>query len=112
MCLNLTCKNAFFLGYLIKYFFLSAMHEESEIINLVLSILLFFYFLVVLKKSELKVPSLWKFAMVSIIMSNASTIIEGYFFFDIFNCLEHALYMVAGLLFLIGAFQFKTFKRY
>ncbi|WP_299251238.1 hypothetical protein [uncultured Cytophaga sp.] len=87
------------------------MQEESEIINFVLSTLLFFYFLYVLKKSELNVPTLWKYAMIFIILSNAATIIEGYFYSNFFDCLEHALYMVAGLLFLIGAFRFKTFKR-
>jgi glucan phosphoethanolaminetransferase (alkaline phosphatase superfamily) len=85
------------------------MQEESEIINFVLSILLFFYFLYLLKKSELKVPTLWKYAMGSIILSNASTIIEAYAYFIFFNYVEHVLYTIAGLLFLIGAFRFKNF---
>jgi glucan phosphoethanolaminetransferase (alkaline phosphatase superfamily) len=85
------------------------MQEESEIINFVLSMLLFLYFLYLLKKSDLKVPTLWKYAMGSLILSNASTIIEGYLYYIFFNYVEHALYMIAGLLFLIGAFRFKHF---
>lgn len=85
------------------------MQEESEIINFILSIILFSYYIYLLKRSELKVHALWIYAMISIVLSNAATVIEGYIYHDFFNYMEHGLYMVAGLLFFIGALRLKTF---
>ncbi len=85
------------------------MEEQSEIINFILSIVLFLYYLYLLKGSELKVHVLWIYAMLCIICSNAATIVEGYVYYELFDYLEHGLYMVAGLLFFIGAFRLKTF---
>lgn len=85
------------------------MQEQSEIINLILSIILFTYYLYLLKGFELKVPNYWIYAMMCIILSNVSTIIEGYFYYNLFDYVEHGLYMVSGLLFFIGTFRLKTF---
>lgn len=85
------------------------MQEESEIINLILSIFLFIYYLYLLKTTELKVDKLWVYAMVCIILSNVSTILEQFYLHTVFDYLEHALYMVAGGMFFVGAFRLKSF---
>lgn len=85
------------------------MNEESEIINFILSIILFAYCIYLLKRSDLKVHILWIYAMACIIFSNAATIIEGYVYYELFDYMEHGLYMVAALLFFIGALRLKTF---
>ena len=85
------------------------MHEESEVINFILSIILFAYCIYLLKRSEIKINILWIYAMVCIVLSNASTVIEGYVCYELFDYLEHGLYMIAGLLFFIGALRLKTF---
>jgi hypothetical protein len=85
------------------------MQEQSEIINFILSAILFIYYITLLKGFELKIPVFWVFAMFCIILSNVSTILEGYFLYELFDYMEHGLYMVAGLLFFIGAFRLKTF---
>lgn len=85
------------------------MQEQNEIINLIFSVILFIYYVYLLKGFELKVPVYWILAMLSIIFSNVSTIVEAYFFYEIFDYFEHGLYTIAGLLFFIGAFKLKTF---
>lgn len=85
------------------------MQEESEIINFVLSLILFIYCIYLLRGTELKISLFWIYGMFCIILSSAATIVEGYFYPDLFNYLEHGFYMVAGMLFLIGAFRLKSF---
>lgn len=85
------------------------MGEESEIVNFILSVILFMYYIYLLKGSDLKAHIFWKYAIFCIILSNASTILEGYFYFELFDYLEHGLYMAAGVLFFIGAFRLKAF---
>lgn len=84
------------------------MQEDSEIINFILSIVLYIYYLYLLKKSEFRIPGHWKYAMFCIVLSNASTILEEYFFYEIFDYFEHFLYTIAGLLFFVGAFRYST----
>lgn len=85
------------------------MEEESEIINFILSVILFIYYIYLLKGSDLKAHVFWKYAMFCIILSNASTILEGFLYYDLFDYLEHGFYMLAGVLFFIGAFRLKAF---
>ncbi len=85
------------------------MYEESEIINFILSIILFAYYIYLLRGSNLQEHSFWICAMFCIILSNASTILEGFFYTEAFNYLEHVLYLIAGSLFLVGAFRLKSF---
>lgn len=87
------------------------MHEDSEIINFVLSIILFIYYLFLLRNSEFKIPVFWKYAMLCIVISSACTILEEYIFYDFFDYLEHGLYMIAGLLFFVGAFRYTIFLK-
>lgn len=85
------------------------MQEQSEIINFILSVVLFIYYIYMVRGSDLKVPIYWKYAMLCIVFSNASTLVEDYLYYDLFDYLEHGLYMLAGLLFFVGAFRLKSF---
>lgn len=85
------------------------MNENSEIVNLIISISFFIYFLYFIKKSEVQIDFLWIAGMCCIILSNIFTIIEEYYCNTLYNFMEHAAYTFAALLFLIGAIRLKTY---
>lgn len=85
------------------------MNENSETVNLIISISFFIYFLYFVKASEIRIDSLWVLAMFCIILSNIFTIVEGYFWEQWFDFLEHASYTLASLLFFSGAIRLKTY---
>lgn len=78
------------------------MIQESEIITLLLSLVVTIFFIIILGKKLL----LYKFFWLSIgvlftIISQTSTVIEGFYFESFFNFLEHSGYAIASVCFIV-----------
>lgn len=81
--------------------------EENEVINLIISIILFVFLYKQFKSTPKHIPNLWLYSVILIVLGDVSTVVEGYFYFTLFNILEHSLFSLSCLLFLLGTIQLK-----
>ncbi|MBU2547894.1 MAG: hypothetical protein KKB20_05760, partial [Proteobacteria bacterium] len=78
------------------------MFQESEIISLILSLTGYYLLWHLLQNYRTK-SALALFAGYSAIcLANIATVIEGVFFYDLFNHLEHISYALAGIIFAVA----------
>lgn len=78
------------------------MYQESEIITLLLSLIVTVFFVIILGRKLLSRKFFWfSIGILFILISQASTVIEGYFFESFFNFIEHSGYVVASICFIM-----------
>ncbi|MGE0090467.1 MAG: hypothetical protein AB7S50_13430 [Bacteroidales bacterium] len=78
------------------------MVQESELITLLLSLVVTIFFIVILgKKLFLYKFHLFSVGILFVLISQLSTIIEGFYFESFFNFLEHSGYVIASVCFII-----------
>lgn len=86
------------------------MYQESEIITLLLSLIFTVFFVFILGKKLLSQKFfLFSIGVLFVLFSQASTVIEGYYFYSFFNLIEHSGYVIASICFI---FYFKNFQKY
>jgi SNF family Na+-dependent transporter len=74
----------------------------EEIINLMIS-LLFFVYLILFTKFEIKLTkTIWFYGVLLLLLSRIFTVAESYLFESVFNILEHISIAMGALLFLIS----------
>lgn len=78
------------------------MIEEIEILNFCVSILLLIYMLTLLKKFAIRISGLWLACIGMLILANVLTIVEGFVFPEVLNIMEHVLFTLACLCFLLA----------
>ena len=78
------------------------MIQESELITLLLSLVVTVFFIVILGKKLLLFKFRWfSIGILFVLFSQASTVIEGFYFETFFNYCEHGGYIVAANCFII-----------
>lgn len=84
------------------------MYEPKEIVNMVATIAFFIYFFYLVRQGKCcRIPEIWLYGVFLITISNISTVLEGFWFFNTFNTIEHLSFSIACLLFLVGAIRIK-----
>jgi len=78
------------------------MFQESEIINLVVGIIAVLMFLFFFKKLGLPRMLFIYIGFFLVLCGCFLTVIEGVFWHDLFNFLEHLCYALSGISFLVG----------
>ena len=78
------------------------MLESNELINFILSLLLFVYFIYLIREYAYNVQSHWFIAVMFILLSNVATILEGFFLHVLLNFLEHLFFLLASIFLFIG----------
>ncbi|OFX24696.1 MAG: hypothetical protein A2041_00085 [Bacteroidetes bacterium GWA2_31_9b] len=85
------------------------MYQESEIITLLLSLIVTFFFVFILRKKLLSHKYLWfSIGILLVLFSQISTVIEGFCFNSFFNLMEHSGYVIASICFI---FYFKNLSK-
>lgn len=82
--------------------------QDSEIINLLLSVILFILFYYILKRAQIYFPRLLLYAILTYIAGLIFTVVETYYWESLFNILEHFCYMGAAILFYFTMKELKT----
>lgn len=82
------------------------MFQESEIINLILSIASLCIFIPFLRKHKLAGLRLFFVGFGLILAAQLFTVVEGVFWTSFFNQLEHLCYGLSGILFARGCLRF------
>lgn len=78
------------------------MLEATEIINLLVSIFLFIYMPLLLKKLEISISRYWTLCISFLIISNIFSVLDTFGFEKILSLLAHSFFMVACLFFLLA----------
>lgn len=79
------------------------MFQDSEVVNLIMGVVSLFVFLVLSRNNGLpQHPAIYT-GFFFILAGYFFTVIEGVFWHDLFNVLEHFSYAVAAVLFAAGA---------
>ena len=79
-----------------------AMFEESEIINLILGLVSLVIVYYELGKRRIPDFQLFFAGFILVILARIFTVVEGLFWTETFNILEHISYAVSGLIFAAG----------
>lgn len=75
------------------------MFQESELINLFISIVSLFILLPFIIKQESPGLKTFLLAFLFVLCSQIFTVIEGFYLPNVFNILEHLTYVIAGCIF-------------
>ena len=81
--------------------------QESEIVNLIVSVVAIYLIFILLKKVSLQEFKLFIAGFCAIVVAQIFTVLEGIFWGDLLNTLEHLFYVVSGLLFVLACWQRK-----
>lgn len=85
------------------------MVEKNELIELILSALLFFIMLMIYRNSNKGISSYWVIGISVLMLNSVSTVVEGFVFPAFFNFIEHLCFPIAVLLFLAASIKlYKT----
>lgn len=83
------------------------MVEQSEVINLLVSLFLTFYLYFSIRKYHVYLSDWWKACIFWLILSDVFTVLEGYFMPVLLDWFEHISFMLGSLFFLLAV----NFKR-
>lgn len=78
------------------------MENVSEILDFVVSTLLFIYLLLLINKNNTYAKTYWFWGIVSILLSKINTILEGLIFSEQINIIEHSFFLIACILLFIS----------
>jgi hypothetical protein len=81
------------------------MIQSGELVNLLVSIILFIYTIILVKEQNKKTFHYWLMGIMFLMFSQISTVTEGFLWPVLFNISEHLFFTIACLLFLIGALK-------
>jgi hypothetical protein len=80
------------------------MIQPGEIVNLFVTTILLIYFITLIKHSS-SIMKLWFSGVLLMLLSQISTIIEGFIYPSFFNFSKHFCFTCSCILFFIGALQ-------
>lgn len=79
------------------------MHQLSEIITLIVSLILVVYLITLINiRKEKKSHYIWFFAIILIVGSQIATVIEGFLLPKAMNLIEHLFFFLACIMLLIS----------
>lgn len=81
------------------------MFEVGEIIDLIVSIILTFYLVALIRKDLKLIKTYWFWGILSILLSKLISVIEVLFIPNLLNYIEHISFLVASILFLISIYR-------
>ncbi len=84
------------------------MFESQEVINLFLSMALYFFLLSLLRRLEFKLPQYWIGCLTFIVFGEIFTVLEGFVFPYFLNILEHLSFTIACFYFFIAVLSMRT----
>lgn len=85
------------------------MIQPEELINFLLSLAFITYLLYLIRARSRSLKSFWFMGIVMIFVSQIFTLLEGYFFPNLFNLIEHSATTLASILFLISFYKKELF---
>jgi len=89
-----------------------AMFQESEIINLALAVFSSVIIVIIFLRRRLPELSFFHAGFFCIVAANSFTVLEGFFWGQLLNGLEHFCYAAAGFCFAAGGYRMsKSFER-
>jgi len=78
------------------------MIQDNELITLLLSLIVTIFFVIIIGKKLFFYKFFWfSIGILFIIISQAATVIEGFYFESFFNFLEHFGYVIASVCFIV-----------
>lgn len=85
------------------------MIEPEELINFILSVIFIAYLLYLFRSKWEALRSFWFLGICIIICSQVFTILEGYFYPELFNLIEHISTCLASIAFLVSFIKKELF---
>ncbi len=84
--------------------------EVGELANMCFDLLIMPILILVLVRGEAPRFAFFLFGALCILISHIATVVEGYFFPEFMNLVEHLSILASGIFFLVGIFRYSLVK--